>query len=227
MKKALWIPLLGIVAGLTGSAAFAQDVAGDWQGTINAGGAELRIQLHITKTDNGYKGTMDSVDQGANGIAVDTVKVDGSNLKFTVDLVQGAYDGKIGADGGSITGTWTQGQPLPLNFTRGTFKTVARKPGKPSDIDGTWTGSLDTPGGSLRIIFHIVNMEDGLSATSESPDQGPMVIPVSLVTRNGSSLKLELKGLGASYEGTISPDLKTVTGTFSQLGNSLPLVLKR
>lgn len=227
MKKTFPIHLLGAFALLAGSAAYAQDISGDWQGTLKAGPTELRIQLHLTKADNGFKATMDSVDQGANGIPVDMVKLDGATLKFTVDTVQGTYEGKVSADGSSISGNWSQGQPLPLNFTRGTFKAVERKPGKPSDIDGKWMGSLDTPQGSIRVVFNIVNMEDGLSATTESPDQGPMVIPVNSVTRNGSSLKLEIKGLAAVYEGTISPDLKTVNGTLTQGGNSTPLVLKK
>ena len=49
---------------LTTGLARAQDVAGDWQGTLHAGGAELRLVLHITKAaDNTLKATLDSIDQ--------------------------------------------------------------------------------------------------------------------------------------------------------------------
>jgi len=49
---------------------FAQDVTGDWNGTLHANGAELRLVLHISKNpDGGLKATLDSVDQGANGIS--------------------------------------------------------------------------------------------------------------------------------------------------------------
>ena len=44
---------------------------------------------------------------------------------------------------------------------------------------------------------------------------------------HGESLKLEMQGLGAVYEGKIAADLKTITGTFTQMGNDLPLVLTR
>jgi len=33
--------------------AHAQTIEGDWQGTLKAGGAELRLVLHITKGDEG------------------------------------------------------------------------------------------------------------------------------------------------------------------------------
>lgn len=227
MKKALLIHLLGIAAVLPGTILRAQDVAGDWMGTIKAGPAELRIQLHIQKSDKGFTATMDSVDQGAKGIPVDSVTLAGSNLKFAVGAVQGLYEGKVSTDGNSISGNWSQGQAIPLDFTRGTFPKIEHKPGKPSDIDGKWTGAIDTPNGALHIVFNIVNTEDGLTATSDSPDQGVSGIPVTSVTRNGSTLKLELKALAAVYEGTISADLLTVTGTLTQAGNSLPLVLKK
>jgi hypothetical protein len=227
MKKVLLIHLAGALVALTGHALYAQDVAGDWQGTIKAGPAELRIQLHITKSDKGLVATMDSVDQGANGIPVDSVTLTGSTLKFGVGAVQGNYEGKVSADGNSISGNWTQGQALPLDFTRGTFKTVVHKPGKPSDIDGAWTGSIDTPAGAQQVVFNIVNTEDGLTATVDLPALGAKGLPVSNVTRDGQTLKMEMKQFGGGFEGTISPDLKTVTGTFGPAGNALPLVLKR
>ncbi len=65
MKHAILLTLL--IA--TGTFAYSQDVTGDWQGSLSAGGAELRLVLHITKgADGALKATLDSVDQGANGI---------------------------------------------------------------------------------------------------------------------------------------------------------------
>jgi hypothetical protein len=216
------------LASLLGTNVCAQDVAGDWMGTMKAGPLELRIALHITKAAGGLQATMDSLDQGALGIPATGVALEGSTFKYSVDAVQGSYEGKVAADGNSITGNWSQqGNSIPLEFHRGTFKPVEHKPAPPSDIDGKWTGNLVTPGGSLRVVFNILNTADGLVATAESPDQSAAAIPVTAVTRTGSNLKLEIKALGAEFEGAISPDLKTVTGTFSQGGNSLPLVLKK
>jgi hypothetical protein len=77
------------------------------------------------------------------------------------------------------------------------------------------------------VVFHITNTEDGLTATMDSPDQNVNGIPVTAVTRTGSSLKLELKGIGGAFEGKISSDLATIEGTWTQGGGTLPLVLKR
>jgi dienelactone hydrolase len=210
-------------------ASHAQNIAGDWQGTLKAGGAELRLVLHVAKNaDGSLKATLDSVDQGANGIPVTSISLKDSKLNFTVDAVHGTYEGKVTSDGNEISGTWTQGQALPLSFKRTAAPVkTAHKPAKPSDIDGAWLGSLDAGAMKLRIVFHISNTEDGLMATLDSPDQGKNGITVTSVTRDGASLRLEVKSINGGFEGKISPDLSTVEGTWTQMGNPLPLTLKR
>jgi hypothetical protein len=226
MKKAL-ITVALIVC--TAPIALAKTIVGDWQGTLSTPNGDLHLVLHITGGEGGsLKATLDSVDQGANGIPVNSVTLKDSKLIFTVDVVNGSYEGTVNADMTEIAGTWTQGQSLPLNFKRATtpMKTE-HKPAKPSDIDGAWMGTLDTPGGQLRVVFHIVNTADGLTATMDSPDQNAKGIQVTSVTRTGSSLKLELKQIGGGFEGKISSDLATIDGTWTQGGGSLPLMLKR
>ena len=220
---------IGALAALCGSTLFGQDIAGDWHGTLKPGpAAEIRIVLHVVKAaDGSLKATLDSLDQGANGIPVDSVTLKDSNLSLSIAAVNGGYEGKVNVDATSIAGTFSQGGALPLEFQRGLFPAVVRKPGKPSDIDGAWSGSLDTPVGALRIVFTIVNMEDGLTATAAVPDQGIKGLPASSVSRDGAALKMELKGIAAAFDGKISADQKTIAGTWSQGPNSVPLSLTR
>ena len=221
---------LAVALGIsTACAARAQNIVGDWQGTLDTGQVQLRLALHITKGDDGgYKATLDSVDQGANGIPVSSVVLKGSKLNLTVDAVNGTYEGDVNADASEIKGTWSQGQALPLNFTRGAAPVKAEpKPAKPSDIDGTWQGTVDAGGTKLRVVFHITNTEEGLQATMDSPDQGASGIPATSVTRSGSSLTVELKSIGGKFEGKIAADLQSIDGTWSQGGGSVPLLLKR
>ena len=215
-----WVLISAALAGR----AFGQappDPAGDWQGTLKVGGAELRLVLHISKTSSGdWKGALDSIDQpGSNGIPITLISAAGTKLSFSAASVHGSYEGKFHSDGTAIDGTWTQSQPTPLVFTRikNEFKPVTT-----SDIDGAWLGTLDTGALKLRLVFHIA----GLTATMDSPDEGANGIPVTTVTRSGSSLTLELKQMGGEFEGKISSDLKVLEGTWSQGGVSLPLVLK-
>src|SRR5580693_2016370 len=230
MKRILIFTFLNLLlAGASLVQAQNIDIAGDWQGTLNTGAGDLRLVLHITKgADGALKATLDSVDQGANGIPVNSISLKSSELNLGVDAVHGTYKGTVAADGKTISGTWSQGAPLALDFKRAAapIKTE-HKPAKPSDIDGTWSGTLDTGMSKLRVVFHIMNTEDGLIAAMDSPDQGGKGIPTSSVARNGTSLKIEAKGIGGVFDGNIAADLSSIDGTWTQGGGTLPLVLKR
>ncbi|HEX3820298.1 MAG TPA: hypothetical protein VHW45_08200, partial [Candidatus Sulfotelmatobacter sp.] len=225
MKRILLILALLISATL----AHAQDIAGDWQGTLNTGMGELGLVLHINKAaDGALKATLDSVDQGSMGIPVSSIVLKDSKLNLTLDILHGMYEGKVAPDGKTISGTWSQGKALPLDFKRATapIKTE-HKSAKPSDIDGAWMGTLDLGTVRLRVVFHISNTEDGLTATLDSPDQNAKGMPTTSVTRDGMNLKIESKNISAVFEGKIAPDLSSIDGTFTQMGAAHPLVLKR
>jgi uncharacterized protein len=215
---------------LTATFTRAQDIVGDWQGTLSVGAAELRLVLHVSESADGtLKATLDSIDQpGANGIPVNSITLKDSTLKLDVTTVHGTYEGKVAPDAKTIAGTWTQNQPLPLVFKRSAapLKTE-HKPAKPSDIDGAWLGSLETGAVKLRVVFHIVNTEDGLTAMMDSPDQGMKGLPTTSVTRSGSSLKIEAKQIGGTFDGTIAADQSSIDGKWTQNGSTFPLLLKR
>jgi hypothetical protein len=125
--------------------ASAQDVAGDWQGTLAAGAVQLRLVLHITKKPDGtLSATLDSVDQGANGIPVSSVVLDGSRLTLGVGAVKGSYEGMVSADGKKISGTWTQGAPLPPLRPKPNPKPNPSPPSPPTSTAPGWDRS--TPG---------------------------------------------------------------------------------
>ena len=204
-------------------------LAGDWQGTLSAGGMQLRLVLHITAAKDGtLTATLDSVDQNASGIPVSAISLKDSKLSLTVDAVHGTYEGTVNKDATEIDGTWSQGQPLELNFKRAAAsENAAPKPAPPSDIDGTWTGTLDASGTKLRILFKIVNTADGLTAKMQSPDQSPVWVSATAVKRDGASLTIEMTGLGVAYQSKIADKLDSMTGTFTQNGHVLPLALQR
>jgi pimeloyl-ACP methyl ester carboxylesterase len=206
--------------------AYAQntEITGDWTGALDTGMAQLHLVLHVTKgPDGALKATLDSVDQNANGIPVSSIALKDSKLSLGVDAVHGTYEGTVSADGNAIKGTWSQGTPLTLDFKR-----ASGEKAKPSDIDGAWMGLLDTGSVKLRVIFHLVNTADGLTATLDSPDQGVASMGTSAVTRDGASLRIEAKAIEGVYQGTINADRSSIDGTWTQGGGApLQLALKR
>jgi non-heme chloroperoxidase len=117
---------------LLGSAVYAQDLAGSWQGTLRTRTQELRVVVKIeSATSGGWSATLFSIDQDpdlGSGTPVDSVALDGSTLRLTVSAMHGSYLGKIAAGGNSIQGTWTQTRPSPLEFQRASPETEWKDP---------------------------------------------------------------------------------------------------
>ncbi|MGA9959841.1 MAG: alpha/beta hydrolase [Acidobacteriaceae bacterium] len=121
-KMMLWLVAL---TTLSVSTLCAQDIAGTWQGTLQAGKG-LRTVLNISAAEKGgWTAMFYSIDQGPDGIAVSSISLQGSAMKFSIAMIQGSYQGELSADGKSISGTWTQsGTSFPLNFQRATKETA-------------------------------------------------------------------------------------------------------
>ena len=96
-----------------------------------------------------------------------------------------------------------------------------------TDVRGSWLGTLAVPGGELRIVFHIEGSGDSLTATLDSPDQSAMGFPTSGVTLEGDSLEIAVAAAGGVYRGEVGSDVRRIEGTWTQSGQSFPLVLER
>ena len=105
---------------LAASKAAAEKIAGVWNGTLVAGPGTLRLRVNIIKADSGAAaGTMDSLDQGANGIPLSDVTLKDGKVRFEVRAVGGIYEGELSADGSMLKGEWRQsGQTFPLEFKK-------------------------------------------------------------------------------------------------------------
>ncbi|MDR0438112.1 MAG: TonB-dependent receptor [Bacteroidales bacterium] len=97
-----------------------QDITGTWNGTLSVQGHNLRIVFHISKDGDTYKATMDSPDQGANGLPVSSVTFEDNKIKMEISIPQAPpaeYAGELKEN--TITGNFRQmGFSFPLNLTR-------------------------------------------------------------------------------------------------------------
>lgn len=91
-------------------------LAGSWQGTLDAGQVQLRLIFHVHVDEAGtISSTLDSPDQGANGIPVATVSREGDQVTFDLGAIGASFLGTLSADDTQIDGHWRQGgQSLPL-----------------------------------------------------------------------------------------------------------------
>jgi non-heme chloroperoxidase len=122
LKKILWI--LAIVA-LSSGRLRAQDVVGDWQGTLEAG-KEYRIVVKFAKHDSGgLKAELYSIDNGPDARALNFISVHDGTLQFSYEPLGVTYEGRVNGDASAITGLWAQGgASVHLNFKRVTKETA-------------------------------------------------------------------------------------------------------
>lgn len=103
------------------------NVIGTWAGTLDVGAAKLRLVLHINRaTDGALVARLDSPDQGATDLPIDSLSVAGNTLKFEMKTLAATYEGKLESDGNQITGEFKQGaQAFPLIF-KNTSRTATK-----------------------------------------------------------------------------------------------------
>jgi CubicO group peptidase (beta-lactamase class C family) len=109
-------------------------------------------------------------------------------------------------------------------FTRDTFVPAD----KPSRIDGIWLGSLQAGGTSLRIQAHVKSDNREKEYCSlDSLDQHAMGLDCAAVTFSSDEFAFDVPVVKGHFAGKLSSDGNTLTGTWSQNNNSLPLTLTR
>jgi hypothetical protein len=87
---------------LLAAALHAQDIASTWQGTFTSGAEQHRAVLQMAKKDGGgWDATAFYIEFFHDDIHIDSLVVDGSTLKLSIDGGKGAYEGKIGRTTGT------------------------------------------------------------------------------------------------------------------------------
>ncbi len=196
---------------------------GVWQGKLSLpGGIALRVVLHITREGETLSGTLDSIDQGANGIPIGNVQVVSHSLTLQVPSIKGSYEGKINAAGTEISGTWKQGGgELPLILTRDSKVPETKRPqdpvkpypyddedvayANPSAPGVTLAGTLTVPRGDGPFPVVLLITGSGPQDRNEMLlGHRPFLVLADYLTRRGIAvLRVDDRGVAKS------------TGTFS------------
>lgn len=122
-----------LLTSLTGTTLLAQNIAGNWQGTLQPPqGPALRLVLKISLENDKLKALAYSIDRNPQPIPATAVTQDGAAVKISFSAIAGGYDGKLSVDGNSIAGTWKQDtSSVPLRLTRATPETAWTIPEAP------------------------------------------------------------------------------------------------
>jgi pimeloyl-ACP methyl ester carboxylesterase len=187
--------------------------AGHWEGAIQLPTADLQVMVDLTPGEAGWKGAIDIPLQGAKGLPLEKITVEGSHARFSIAGVPGGptFDGEL--QEGAIRGTFTQGQAsLPFHLGRDAVK-PARRPQEPQppfpyteeevayqNGDVRLAGTLTLPPGSGP--FPAVLLITGSGAQNRNEEllgHKPFLILADHLTRAGIAvLRVDDRGVGGS-----------------------------
>jgi pimeloyl-ACP methyl ester carboxylesterase len=198
----------------------AQSPAGLWEGSITTPGAPLNVIIRLNEGPGGWTGTIDIPAQGAKGLPLSDIGVDGSTVRFTLAVPPqppAAFNGTVSADGSSIAGQFMQAQArLPFALKRNASGVVVRKP-RPQEpqpplpydaqevsiesVDGVrLAGTLTTPRAAGRHPAVVLISGSGAQDRDETVyDHKPFLVLADHLTRQGIAvLRYDDRGFGGS-----------------------------
>jgi uncharacterized protein (TIGR03435 family) len=127
MKKLL---LFFAFLSLQAAVPYGQTITGTWQGVLKLPDdptRERRIVMKISTTEaDKLAVTMYFImDRESSAVPSSAVTANGAAVKMSFDQIDGAWEGRLSADGKTLDGAWTQfSKPTPLVLTRATAETA-------------------------------------------------------------------------------------------------------
>lgn len=120
-------------AGQSNVASNRQGIEGSWQGVLNSGVGKLRLVLKVSKASDGaLKASMDSPDQGATNLPVDTITFKDAVLHFEMKQIEANFDGGLSRDGSEVSGLFRQGLSSALLLKREGSVASSNQPAGPA-----------------------------------------------------------------------------------------------
>jgi dipeptidyl aminopeptidase/acylaminoacyl peptidase len=196
-------------------------IQGNWEGTLEAGGAKVRLVVKVTKKPDGtLTAAMDSPDQGATGIPLDYINFKDNIVTFELKAGGALFEGTLNKEETAIIGQWKQGGgsfALTLNRTVKAPVTLLRpqEPKKPFPYDEEevsyenkkagvrLAGSLTLPRtkGPHPVVLLITG--SGQQDRNEAMlGHKPFLVLADYLTRRGIAvLRVDDRGIGGSSAG--------------------------
>jgi uncharacterized protein (TIGR03435 family) len=118
------------------TAAKETSIEGTWQGTLHLQGQQFRAVVRVSGTDlNNLHVELYSIDQSGQPIPASSASFQDGVFKYAIKLMDSSFEGKMSADGQSISGTVTQGPiSTPIVLVRATPETEWTIPAPPPKV---------------------------------------------------------------------------------------------
>ncbi len=156
----------------------ADKIAGEWSGTMKAGGQDLELAFHIKNDSGDLTAVMDSITQGVNGIIAEDVAINQTELKINFKSINAVYTASLsGTD--TLEGSWKQG-PGKYDLTLQRRRSALTAPMRPQDPSEPY------PYKSEDVTFRNLKQDAVLAGTLTYPDSGKADYAIILISGSGS-----------------------------------------
>ncbi|MDE0936131.1 MAG: alpha/beta hydrolase [Mariniblastus sp.] len=237
MMKKMILARCTLILGLAffASNVFSQEfTTTTWKGTLNAGGAKLRLEIDVIEKGGEFTGELRSLDQGDAKAKATEIKIDSESFGFTVPRFGAKFRGKYAKDKTSVEGTFSQnGANIPLTLTTSgskdgnTPKSDTLKANPKETLKEAWVGELKM--GIMKPVmqFRIVTLASGKTAAYfDSITEGRTGFPAT-TSVDGKTLKFDVAKIKLTFRGELNEAGDEAKGTWSQAGRNIPLILKK
>ena len=199
-------------------AGLAAGVEGSWDANLKVSETvELPLTIHIKQEKGKWSGTLDTPTQGGFDIPMSSVESKGNELIFDISNMQIHYEGKYDKATDAINGTFIQGRPFKLDFTRqNNEKPLYAKTSSVESVIGIWSGHSKTSAGPLAFVLEVENKNGEYKVRAQSPDQSPQYIPVDTFEFNQGQVIFTIDALQIRFEGGLSQDKSIISGDLRQ-----------
>ncbi len=203
------------------------EILGDWNGVLDVQGMKLTVVFHLMN-ENGYlKGTMDSPDQGAKGIPMESATYENGKLTIKASNMRMEYNAELNDDKSMIKGKFNQnGMKIPLELSKKKVEEkTMRRPQEPEDFPYNQeevkfvntkgghhlAGTLTTPSnGKFEKIAILITGSGPQNRDEELMGHKPFLVIADHLTRQGIAvLRYDDRGVGeseGSFKGATSRD---------------------
>lgn len=204
---------------------------GHWEADIRGDGPQLvRVTLDLAKNAaSEWIASMGLPSENKTGLVVKDVVVNNNSVKFVaLELMSTRFDLTLGQDG-NMKGTISGPSSQQVEFRRtgeAKVELISASPAVSKELEGDWEGSIRSPNGEFRMVFHFKNQTD--KTVLATFDTGNATnLPLNDVKQTGQKVQFGMRIAHGTFQGDLNKEATELVGQFTHEENGVPLTLRK
>jgi pimeloyl-ACP methyl ester carboxylesterase len=177
---------LTLASGPVAPTPVVEGLDGRWTGLLANDKGQLHLVLRVRTDASGTSAAIDSPDQLAYGLTIDSLHREGPKVDFALTPFGGSFAGALSQDGATLAGVWTQGGlTTPLTFARASTSAA------PAALNRPQTPKKPYPYKEEEVTFEDASAHVRLAGALTLPEGAGPFPAVVLVSGSGPNTRNE------------------------------------